>query len=93
MNKTIAITAIALVSIALGMSAIAPAMGVGNPENTLKAPLYKGDCNEFDLCEVIVDANRNGCDEGDRRITIAKSVFDKMGLSDCPFDRTTPPEI
>jgi len=85
MNKTIAITAIALVSIALGMSAIAPAMGVGNPEGNTRVPLYKGgECNEFDLCPVIIDADRNGCDENDKTMTIAKSVFDKMGLANCP---------
>ena len=86
MNRALAISAIALVAVILGMSSLAPYVTATHDE-THKKPIYReiGFCfaNPPDLCTVVIDTNRNGeCDRGDQRVDVPKKVWRTAAL--CP---------
>ena len=90
MNKTLAITTIALVAVVMGMSTVAPVLALnaevdqasGNSRGVLKLDACKAIPDGIS-CVLVIDANRNGCDPGDRRI--GNVVFPTFSSIHLPF--------
>jgi len=80
MNKTLAITAITLVAVVMGLSSVAPAIAIGS---VVHVELCFTDINERDKCILVLDSDGNGCDPNDRRITVPASVASHLTI--CPL--------
>ena len=80
MNQKLAISTIALFAVVMGLGAVAPAMAMASP------PLYVDGCiltQDGHSCQVVVDADRNGCDSDDRRITLPFTAVQAAGIASC----------
>jgi len=81
MNQKLAISTIALFAVVMGLGAVTPAMAMASP------PLYLEGCiftQDSASCSVVVDADRNGCDSDDRRITLPFTAVQAAGIASCP---------
>jgi len=90
MNKTFAITAIALVAVIMGMSSVAmvlpqatanPGGGQGSHEIFWDMPCFGGPQN---LCKIWVDLDHDGeCSSGDNVFFMAKKAIMAAGFDRC----------
>ena len=95
MNKTLAITIIALVAVIMGMGAIAPALAQpdiqadGNRRGHDSGTPLKWNpdtCTRSPsgtVCVVWIDVDRNGCDRGDKTILMPLKAIRAMGMPTC----------
>ena len=80
MNKTLVITAIVLVAVVMGISAVAPAIATHSPTPLVRAL----DCFAVRLnfvC-VAIDRDEDGVCDNDVRIIIPTAVAERLGILD-----------
>ena len=80
MNKTLVITAIVLVAVVMGISAVAPAIATHSPTPLVRAL----DCFAVRLnfvC-VAIDRDEDGVCDTDARSVMPASVADRLGILD-----------